>query len=402
MLIAVAKHYQPEAPEAFLKKLCKMASLKDDVKLSSFTKKEFQSLIFGIKQLAGFTSTGDEEFFPLPKISARFYSQKSHVESYLVGSEHFLSKNEAIQWVETHRLDAVVVHKSDGSCYLRSRPGHHLGKIRLSEKEYGKDQDFEEIVRGEKGKKKDGQCIWEFINGIWNDKDEALKSALQISRYVDGEQVWALANDSRYWGLGDIPESLIFKINMETKVVKWAAKFLKFLLHLSKEDAQHPPVILIAHSQGAMIADLALSYLSAKERKQIRVFTFGGWSLIDPNKAHSESHNFFSPYDLVPKFGSPSVSMLFMRLQEGARCGRSAEDVIDEMIEEDVDYYLDTQNPSTREKFRVSRRKHYQKLQEKIVNITILQEGAKSLRDHFFDSKCYQIAVKNLLEKYKK
>lgn len=249
-LIALAKHYSEGAPEVFLKKLCKITFLKDDVKLCALSDEEFQSLLLGLKQLTGFTSAKNEVFFPLPKISARFYSKNSEVESYLIGFDHFIGKDEAIHWVETHRLDAIIVQRSDGFSYLRSRPGHHLEKIRLSQKEYGNDRNFEETVRGETGKKKEGQCIWGFINGIWNNKDKALKSASLISSQVGGEQVWALANDSKYWGFGDVSESIIFKINIETKVVKWAANFLKFLLHLSKEDSKKTPVILVAHSQG--------------------------------------------------------------------------------------------------------------------------------------------------------
>lgn len=151
-----------------------------------------------------------------------------------------------------------------------------------------------------------------------------------------------------------------------------------------------------------MIADLALNHLTAQERKQIRVFTFGGWGFIEPGKAHPESHNFLSPYDIIPKAGTPGLSILLIRLQDGAKRGLSAEDVIEEMIQEDIDYYLDTKNISTIEKFRKSRKKHYEKLMERIVNVTILQENVEGPFEHCFDSKCYQIALKKVLKKYKK
>ncbi|GAB4228502.1 MAG: hypothetical protein Tsb0021_05890 [Chlamydiales bacterium] len=41
--------------------------------------------------------------------------ENAKVETYLVGSDQFLTKAEAVHWVETHRLDAVIVYNSNGS-----------------------------------------------------------------------------------------------------------------------------------------------------------------------------------------------------------------------------------------------------------------------------------------------
>jgi ethanolamine utilization protein EutP (predicted NTPase) len=46
----------------------------------------------------------------LPKIKARFYSANRKAEYYLAGYDTLLKKSQAIEWVETHKLDAVIVH----------------------------------------------------------------------------------------------------------------------------------------------------------------------------------------------------------------------------------------------------------------------------------------------------
>ena len=362
-LIAIAKHYEPNNPDNFLNTLCQLTHLKDIVKLSSFSKKEFQTLIWGLKQLSGFASNGTEEFHILPKITARFYSENAKVETYLVGSDQFLTKAEAIHWVETHRLDAVIVHKSNGSTYLRSRPGHHLNKIHLSQKDYGKDFEFEEIVR-EVGTKNSNQCIWAFINGVWNSKDGALQSASKISKYAGGELVWSLINDTKVWPIGDIVESLAFKVGIESKIVEMAVKFFKFLIKLFNDDPNHPPIVIIAHSQGAMISELASKHLTQKERQKLRIFTFGGWAFIPPNSCRKDSHNFFSPYDVVAKGGSPNMSLLLLKIEEGKKRGLKVNDVIEAIITEDQDFYLDTLDPDTIKEFRRQRKEHYLQLLE--------------------------------------
>jgi len=399
-LIAVAKHYAPDDPENYLKKLCRLTRLKDTIALSSFSKKQFQRLIWGIKQLAGYSSTGDEQFRLLPKITTRFYSEKAGIETYLVGSDQFLTKNEAIRWVDTHQLDAITVRKNNGTTYLRSRPGHHLHKIHLTQKNYGKDLGFEVIVR-EIGTKKPNQCIWAFINGIWNSKESALESASQVSASVEGELVWSLINDTKIWPIGDIIESLAFKVGIKSKVIHMAVKFFKFLIKLSLDGSNHPPIVIIVHSQGAMISKLASTYLSPQQRQQLRFFTFGGWAFIPPGMYHQETHNFLSPYDIVAKSGSPDISLFLLQIEEGKRRGLKESDVIEGMITEEEDFYLDTRDPATREAFRKQRRERYLQLMKKASNVTLLYEHAAGPFEHSFGRACYQKKLKEILQKYK-
>ena len=82
-----------------------------------------------------------------------------------MGFEELISKEEAIHRIETHRLDAVMVHKSDGGVYLRSRRGHRLDSIRFADHELHKPPDFKDVMR-DTGKQIQGQCIWGYINSI--------------------------------------------------------------------------------------------------------------------------------------------------------------------------------------------------------------------------------------------
>ena len=399
-LIVIAKHYEPNNPENFHQKLCQLTSLKADVKLSSLSPTELKRLVWGIKKLVGFLNIGNEEFLLLPKITARFYSKNAGIESYLVGTDQVINKSEAIHRVETHRLDAIIVHKKDKSVYLRSRPGHLLHKIHLNQKDIvGSFENFEDITR-DCGAKKNNQCIWAFINGIWNSKDHAMESALKISTYAGGEFVWSLINDTKIWPIGDVVESLFFKVGLESKVVKMTVKFFKFLLKLSHDEPNHPPVIVIAHSQGAMISELALQHLTRKERQELRIFTFGGWTFIPAEMCHQDSHNYFSPYDLVAKGGSPRIGLFLLQLKEGEKRGLKTTDTIEELITDDQHKYLDTQHPSTIEEFRRQRREYYKELLNTVSNVTLLQESIDGPFEHSFSQGCYQKILEELIKKY--
>lgn len=81
----------------------------------------------------------------------------------------------------------------------------------------------------------------------------------------------------------------------ETKTVKLCVQFLKMLVDLAEQSPStvKPPIIVFAHSQGALIANMALNRLPATIRQRIRVITLGGAALVSPDISHPESHNYF-------------------------------------------------------------------------------------------------------------
>lgn len=399
-LIEIAKYYLPSDPTEYLNQLCALTGFSPKITPRSLSAKDFDKLLKGIRHLAGFSPGNEHQVVLLPKITARFYSVKRKVEFYLASYEDLLTKSQAIKWVETHKLDAVIVHKSNGELYLRSRPGHHFDQIRFSQKDYGTEKEFKDAVK-EVGEIKEGQCIWGFINGIFNTSTSARKSATLISNVAGDEHVWYLVNDAPIGSSGD---AIAQKRGRETKTVKLCVQFFKMLSDFSEQSPSKikPPIIVFAHSQGALIAYLALNRLEPQERQRIHIFTLGGAAFIAPDTAHPESHNYFSIADPVPRFTSYDFCMLLLRLYEGKKIGLSQEQVIEHLIQEDIDNTQDPQNHQAIEKFRKERIAHYESELQRSKNITLIDEGISGFWEHILAIPCYQTVVKEIINKYRR
>lgn len=397
-LIEIAKHYQPDSPENYLSQLCAITGFTSQLKPKSLPLQDFEKLLLAIQQLTGFSSQNKHSLELLPKITAKFYSAHQKVEFYLAGYENLLTKAQAVEWVETHKLDAVIVLKNNGEVHLRSRPGHHCDQIRFKQKEYGAQQEFKDAVR-EVGKAKQGQCIWGFINGILNSPERSLKSATIISDLADGAHVWYLANDALH-SSGEVVGQLA---GNHSETVKFGAQFFKMLIDLSDQSSApiKPPIVVITHSQGALIADLALARLSLEERQRIRVFTLGGAALILPDVAHPESHNYFSAADIIPRLTVQALSLFLLELHEGMKTGLTSEQVIAQLIQKDIDSSIETQDKQAINTFREQRLQHYKKLSEQALNTTLLDSDRSGTWEHAFLAPCYQKALKEIIDKYK-
>ncbi len=398
LLIEIAKHYQPDDPQAYLRQLCALTALSPNTKPRSLAGQDFKRLLKIIQKLAGFSSENEYSFSLLPKITARFYSGDRKVELYLAGYEHLLTKQQAIEWVETHKLDAVIVHKNNGEMHLRSRPGHHFDQIRFKQKDYGVEKEFKDAVR-EVGKKQEGQCIWGFINGLFNTPQKALRSATLISNLANGEHVSYLVNDTP----GSSTDAVMQNLGYHSQSVKFVAQFFKMLINLSD---QHPsqnklPIVIFTHSQGALVSNLALSRLLPQERQRIRIFTLAGASLIAPDIAHPESHNYFSIADLAVKVTSYDLCMFLLRLHDGRKAGLKPSQVIEQLIQEDIDAHLETQDQQALDKFRHQRQEHYGHKLWKSQNITILNDNTPSIWEHAFNTPCYQQVATEIINKYR-
>lgn len=396
----IAEHYHPKNADAFATKLSSSISVPLDKKLKSFTDIEFQKLIKAIEKSCGYELIGNEETCVLPKITAK--TENGDLEdTYLIGTDLVLSKKEAMEWVKTNRLDAVIVHHKNGSEHLRSRPSHCIWSVQIPEEAISPTQgEIETLVRTV-GKKKPGQCIWGFINGILNSREGALESAELISSYANEEEVLSLPNDSLILGAKDVGVCISLKIGIHTPIVSWAAKFFRYLLALSNKEDSQPPVIVFAHSQGAIISEHALKLLNINERQKIRIFTFGGGSFLESDSCHPDSHNFASENDLVSSMGSPYFRSLALHRYLGMKEGLSQEAIIKRWALDDALLYLDSIDAHVFESFISQRISHYENLMKKISNITILDPDPNCYVEHQFCRKCYQKEVKKLIEKYK-
>jgi len=390
----IAEYYQRDNFSEYLNRLCSLTGLSTEAKLNKISEKEFDRLVDAVQRLSGFLQQ-EREFKMLPKISAR--GQFLDKTFYLVGDQ-ILSKEEAMRWVETHRLDAVIVHKNNGDAYLRSRPGHHFNRIRLTQEEYGKDRDYKEAFR-EVGTEIEGQCIWAFVNGVDNTKADALTSARAISKHAKGEKVWSLVNDKSWCKNYD--QAAAQKLGYSTETIRFGVQFLRFLLEQSEKRTGKPPVVVFAHSQGAMIIELALNGLTLVERGRVHVYTFGGAAFIAPSKAHEKSHNYFSIADIVPRIMNRELSLLFLALNEGKKAKLSEDEILRQIAEEDTDRMLDTSDAKTRERFTKQRQEYYKKLLQECGNVSVLSENISAKWEHSFLNPSYQNQVKEIVSSYR-
>jgi hypothetical protein len=397
-LKTIGKLYLPTNPEEYASRLASSLSISLEKKINSFSKEEFKLLILTIEKSCGYCHLGNEQFVLLPKIYAHIESNQGK-DLYLIGSNTLLSKEDVIEWISTHRLDGVLVHQNDGNIYIRSRPAYAMWNIHMPADGIPALEGEIDTLMRVVGEKRENQCIWAFINGVWNPKENALKSARLISDSTDGEQVLSMPNDMLGWS-DDVGVCILLKIGMDTPVVHLAVKFLKHLLFLSSEGNINLPIVVFAHSMGAIICEHALELLTHQERQKIRVFTFGGGSFISPGKCHQDSHNFASAKDLICFCGSPNFRTLAMQRYIAIKEGLTHEQMLEKWAREDSMLYLDTIDVRVIQNFEKQRIKYYEELLEKICNVTILDSGPEY--EHSFCNECYQKKVQTLIEKYKK
>jgi hypothetical protein len=250
------------------------------------------------------------------------------------------------------------------------------------------------------GKKKPGQCIWGFINGILNSREGALESAELIATHTGGEQILSLPNDSQLLGAKDAGVCFSLKLGIDTPIVSWAAKFFRYMLALSSKEEANPPVIVFAHSQGAIISEHALKLLNDDERNKLRIFTFGGGSFLDVGSCHPDSHNFASRNDLISSVGSPYFRSLAVHRYLLMKEGLTQEAIIQRWALDDTLLYLDDVDDHVFESFIKRRVEHYEILMEKISNVTILDPDPSCYFEHQFCNVCYQDEVKRLVKKF--
>jgi hypothetical protein len=396
-LKTIAQLYQPKDPEGYISQLTSTTPLPLEKKISLFSVKEFHQLIVGIEKTCGYLVIGNEKFNILPKIHARL-EDKNQKELYLIGNHVLLTKEETIDWILSHRLDGVIVHHDNQQMHIRSRPSYSMWHIRMSAEHMPPLEGEIDTILRIVGEKKENQCIWAFINGVWNTRDAALESAQLISDMAQGEQVFSMPNDT-IDKASDAAVCLILKCNVDSPIVRVTAKFLRYLLYLSDQDHSDKPIVIFAHSMGAIICEHAIELLTHDERQKLRIFTFGGGSFIAPGKCHPDSHNFASAKDFVCLLGSSHLRTLAMKRYDGLKEGLNLEKILSQLAQEDTLLHLNTTNPDTIKNFENQRKKYYQELFKSIENITILEPD--SALEHSFCISCYQKVIASLIGNYR-
>lgn len=395
---AVARHYASGNSHEYLKKLTALSQLAEGRKVCSLSSQEFDCLLVAIETLAGYVALGNEQFSLLPKVIGKIEYGKSRTIAYLIEGNVVLSEQEAMEWISSYRLDAVIVHCRNGTMHIRSRPCHCIWRIHMHDELLPPSEGEIDTVVRTVGIEKPGQCIWGFINGVLNTKESALESAGRISSMAGGEEVFSMPNDTALLGLKDALECGVLKVKIDTLVIERAAKFFRYLLSISDSRSPQPPVIVFAHSMGGIICEHALEHLSNTEAVKIRIFTFGGGSFVAAGKSHSDSHNYASAADFVCLLGSPYLRSLAMRRYLGLRDGLTEEQLIRRWAQEDTMLNLDSADSSAIRAYEDQRVEYIKSHLKCIENVTILD--SRSGIEHRFSNDCYQNVVKAIIARY--
>jgi predicted small metal-binding protein len=176
-LLTIALHYQPDDPGEYLLRLMSYAPVPADRKICSLSRQEFDCLILAVEKLCGYTSIGNESFTLLPRIYAHFENSHTAYDTYAITDNTILSKEEVVERILTHRLDGIIVHHDDGTIHVRSRPSYSMWNIHMPAKLLPPIDGAIDTITRSVGEKRKGQCIWGFINGIYNERGDALESA---------------------------------------------------------------------------------------------------------------------------------------------------------------------------------------------------------------------------------
>jgi hypothetical protein len=248
-LKTIGEHYQPNAADAFANKLSSLAKISSESRIKSLNKLEFDRLLIAIEKLCDYTSTDNESFLLIPKITAKIENGEDLEDIYLISDSVVLSKEEAINWILSHRLDAVIVHGKNGTIHLRSRPNHCIWNVKMHEAMLppleGQIDTLIRII----GKDAEHQCIWAFINGVSNTKGEALASAELISKAAKDEMVLSMPNDTVFFGLKDGAACLAFQdamLDLDSTDPKIFETYLRQRIkHYNQEIAQLANVTIL-------------------------------------------------------------------------------------------------------------------------------------------------------------
>jgi hypothetical protein len=227
-----------------------------------------------------------------------------------------------------------------------------------------------------------------------------MASAELISSAAKGEEVLYLPNDS--WFLFDVPHCVILKLSIDTPIVLLAEKFFRYLLTLSTQNQPGRPVIIFAHSEGAIVAEHALQRLNLPEREKLRIFTLGGGSFILPGESHPDSLNYVSAADAICRWASPSLQILALFRYEGMKKGLTQKQMLEQLAMRDALLHLDSVNKEAIKAYAKTRVTHYAQEFLKIGNVTVLDPDTVSFIGHEFSGPCYQAAIHSIIEKYQK
>lgn len=198
----------------------------------------------------------------------------------------------------------------------------------------------------------------------------------------------------------DIGNCIILKASIDTPIIQRAVNFIRYLTALGKEE--HAPIIIFAHSQGAIILERALKLIKQSDAHNFRIFTFAGGSFIAPGNGHPESHNYASAADPVCLIGSPNLQLLALRRYYAYKDGLTDSQMMQLWASQEAIFQLDSIDPKVVKKYTEEKIRQYQDEFRRINNLTILDPDPKSRWNHEFFSDSFQMAIQEIVQRYRK
>lgn len=393
-LLAIAQFYSPDNPTEYLSQLCLLSSLDRSSIPSQLASQHFAKLVWAIEEIAGaHQKLGDESFEQLPKIIGKFSTHHGKTDQYLIADQRILSKKEALAEVKNEKIDAVVVHRLDGTEYLRSRPGQTLPEIYLGKPEKVELPDFKDLIR-ESGEYRKGQVIWGFVNGICNGQQKAVENLATMVKAVKGERVWGLINNTGLIRCGGVSDTCSMKLGLSPEIVNIAFEYLNFLILNAENESCQLPIIVVAHSEGAMIVERAAKRLTSSNQKKIQFWTFGGADFVPDGLCHLNTCNFINQHDLIARAASPvDYRILIIRDQFKDKSLDFVANFIakEDMLTEGMDL-----GPAY-ELWEQEKAKKYRRRLDELRNTQIIYRRKGSPPQHSFSDCYYQAKLNELV-----
>ena len=139
------------------------------------------------------------------------------------------------------------------------------------------------------------------INGICTPTNSAISNSSTISEAYGGINVHSAYNGTNGF-VGDILESIAQKLGIRTYSVEKAVSAIRYCIGQVGGKGSGGIVKIDAHSQGGLILNSALQYLTKEERSMICASTYGSAKLIS-DKGLKSCINYVSKADPVPIIG---------------------------------------------------------------------------------------------------
>lgn len=182
---------------------------------------------------------------------------------------------------------------------------------------------------------------------------------------------------------------------LSPEIVNIALEYLNFLILQSEQTGINTPIVVVAHSEGAMIAEHVVRQMELSKRKKIQFWTLGGAGFVPNGICHQNTCNFIKQYDAISRAISPiDYRILIIRDQF---CEENLDFVANFLAKEDL--IIEGLDESLAHEFwERERTQKYRKRLDELCNTSIIYHEKESGVQHGFDDHHYQAKLRELID----